>query len=207
MFKFEFMTQTQIGELFDVSSHQIGKWLVEIGLRTLKKHPSGLAFDGGFVSQAPSRNDGYNWAWHSAKTVTALEKAGHRRIPNPPSYLVEPPKLKGPFGNGGNTANGYDVVNGDGSVAIVVTGEKNADFVVKLLNFADDKGALEMDGDGEQIKNYPHRDFLKNENRDGITKVFRRSIMASEKEWVQSFLGRLQECLRSRDKDEMEYLR
>jgi hypothetical protein len=42
-----------------------------------------------------------------------------------------------------NEANGYDIVNGDGSVyTIVVTGEKNADFVVRLLNLAHTHGTL-----------------------------------------------------------------
>lgn len=143
MYRFKFMTQTQIGELFGVSSHQIGKWLVEIGLRTVAKHPSSDAFDGGFITQAPSRNDGYNWAWHSVKTVAALETAGHRRIPNPPTFLVEPPKLNGPFGKRSNNSNGYDIVNGNGSVAVVVMGERNAEFVVKVLNLADEKGTVD----------------------------------------------------------------
>jgi hypothetical protein len=142
MYRFEFMTMSQIGELFGVSSHQVGKWLVEIGLRTDRKAPSQLAFGGDFVTQAPSRNDGYNWVWHSARTVAALEKAGHRRIYNPPTYLVHPAKLKGPFGKRGNTENGYDIVNGDGSVAIVVSGEENADFMVKVLTLADRHGVI-----------------------------------------------------------------
>jgi len=41
-----------------------------------------------------------------------------------------------------NEANGYDIVNGDGSLAIVVTGEKNADFLVQLLNLAHTHGTL-----------------------------------------------------------------
>ena len=171
MFKFEFMTQTQIGELFGVSSHQIGKWLVEIGLRTIKKYPSGLAFEGNFVSQAPSRNDGYNWVWHSAKTVAALEKAGHRRIPNPPLHLVEPPKLVGPFGKRGNFANGYDIVNGDGSVAVVVTGERNAEFLARLLNLADEKARWEGGwGRGADRRMKPAT--LEIENLAGIMNVF-----------------------------------
>jgi len=136
------MTLTQIGELFGVTSHQVGKWLVEIGLRTSDKRPSAEAFDGGYVEQRPSRNQGYNWCWDSAKTVEALEKAGHRRIPNPPPGLVDPPLLNGPFQTRPNTSNGFDVVNGDGSVAVVVTGERNALFLAKVLNTADQCGTL-----------------------------------------------------------------
>lgn len=123
MFRFKYMTLTQIGAIFGVSSHQVGKWLVEIGLRTPTKRPSREAFSGGYVEQGPSRNQGYNWCWDSEKTVEALEIAGHRRIPNPPQGLVDPPTLNGPFRTNPNSSNGFDIVSGDGSVAVVVTGE------------------------------------------------------------------------------------
>ena len=142
VFKYEFMTMTQIGQLFGVSSHQIGKWLVEIGLRTGGKSPSRAAFEYDFVTQAPSRNDCYNWVWNSARTVAALEKAGHERISNPPPYLVDPPKLNGPFKKRMNGQNGYDIVHGDGSVAIVVSGERNAEFLLRVLNLAHEKGTI-----------------------------------------------------------------
>jgi hypothetical protein len=142
VFKYEFMTQTQLGQLFGVTSHEIGKWLVEIGLRTDRKAPSHLAFDGDYVTQALGRNDCYNWVWHAGKTVAALEEAGHRRVPNPPPYLVDPPKLVGPFMTRENARNGIDVVNADGSVAIVVSGHRNAEFLVKVLNLADEKGVI-----------------------------------------------------------------
>jgi hypothetical protein len=143
MFKYEFMTLTQIGQLFDVSSHKVGAWLVAIGLRTQDKRPSRTAFDGDYVTQGPSRGTGYNWVWHSQRTTAALQKAGHRRISNPPSYLVDPPKLNGPFQKRANDKNGIDILNGDASVAIVVTGEPNADFVVRVLNAAHRTGYLE----------------------------------------------------------------
>ncbi len=137
MFRYEFMTLTQIGEIFGITSHQVGKWLVQIGLQTEAKRPSAAAFDGDFLSQGPSRSiDGYNWVWHSVRTVAALEKAGHRRISNPPPDLVDPPSLNGPFVSRTNEANGFDIVNGDGLVVVVVTGEKNADFILRLLNLA-----------------------------------------------------------------------
>ena len=142
MFRFEFRTLTQIGEVFGASSHQVGKWLVEIGLRTEGKRPSTAAFDGEFVTQGPSRGNGYNWVWHSVRTVAALEKAGHRRIPNPPPFLVDPPKLNGPFTTKANRTNGFDIVNADGSVAIVVSGPRNVELVARLLNLAEKHGFL-----------------------------------------------------------------
>ncbi len=142
MFRFEYMTQTQIGELFAVSSHQIGKWLVEIGLRTDGKSPSSMAFDGKYVTQTPSGEDHYNWVWHSARTVAALEQAGHRRIPNPPLFLADPPKLSGPFMTRENCHNGYDILNGDKSVAAVVFGRQNVELVAKVLNLAHQHGVI-----------------------------------------------------------------
>jgi hypothetical protein len=143
MYKFEYMTMRQIGQLFGVSSHVVGKWLVASGLRTPANRPSSAAFDGDYVAQGPGRNGGYNWCWASAKTVEALEKATHRRIPNPPPWLVDPPKLNGPFQKRANDKNGFDVVNGDGSVCVVVTGEPNADLLVKVLDAAHKTGVLE----------------------------------------------------------------
>ena len=142
MYKYKSMTLTQIGELFGATSHDVGKWLVKLGLRTEAKRPSSVAFDGTFVTQGPSRGDGYNWIWHSERTVAELEKAGHRRIFNPPPYLVDPAELVGPFEKRANETNGYDIVNGDGSVSAVVAGEKNVDCVVRLLNLAHAHGAL-----------------------------------------------------------------
>jgi len=142
VFRFEYMTLTQIGEIFGVSSHQVGKWLVEIGLRTPTKRPSREAFASGYVEQRPSRNQGYNWCWDSAKTIEALEKVGHPRIPNPPQELVDPPILNGPFQARPNNSNGFDIISGDGSVAVVVTGERNAAFLAKVLNTADQCGVL-----------------------------------------------------------------
>ena len=142
MFRFEYMTLTQIGEIFGVSSHQVGKWLVEIGLRGPEKRPSREAFASGYVEQRPSRNQGYNWCWHSEKTIKALEMAKHCRISNPPQELVDPPMLNAPFRTRPNSNNGFDVVNGDGSVAVVVTGERNAAFLAKVLNLADQGGVI-----------------------------------------------------------------
>ena len=140
MFHYEYMTQTEIGALFGATSHEVGKWLVEIGLRTPGKTPSDKAL-GSYVKQAPTGTEGYlNWVWHSERTVTRLEAAGHRRIYNPPLNLVEPPRLNGPFTRRANDTNGFDIINGDGSVAIVVSGMQNADCLLKMLNVADKGG-------------------------------------------------------------------
>lgn len=142
MYKYEFMTLTQLGQLFGVTSHQLGRWLVDIGLRNEKKRPSQKAFDGDYCKTGPSRGEGYNWIWHTEKTVQALTSAGHKMVSPPPLDLVEPPRLVGPFtqrlGDSGMT----EIAGGDGSVTTFVVGEKNAKVVCLLLNVAHRLGKI-----------------------------------------------------------------
>jgi hypothetical protein len=73
----DFMSQTELGTFFNVSSHQIGKWLISCGLRTAYKKPSPKAFNEGFVEQRPSTQPGtYFWVWHAEKTMKVLTEAG-----------------------------------------------------------------------------------------------------------------------------------
>jgi hypothetical protein len=72
-----YLTLTELGKLYGVSSHKIGKWLVSVGLQTPAKKPSGRAFREGYVEQRGSTQPGtYIWIWHSEKTMKALEEAG-----------------------------------------------------------------------------------------------------------------------------------
>jgi hypothetical protein len=141
--RFEFMTLTQLGEVFGTTSHQVGRWLVEIGLRTSAKKPSKAAFDGGYVKAGPSRNQGYNWIWHSERTVQALETAGHKLAIQPGCELLNQCRLSGPFAIQAHPQFGHQVINGDGSVAVWISGEQNAQFVCSLLNLADRNGVVE----------------------------------------------------------------
>jgi hypothetical protein len=51
--KYKCLTQTQLGSLFGASSHEVGKWLVEVGLRDKKtKKPTDAAHRGGFCETA-----------------------------------------------------------------------------------------------------------------------------------------------------------
>ena len=70
----DFLTQTQLGKLYGVSSHQIGKWLKNLGLRTEDGKPSKKAIRDGMVKQAPSTQPGtYFWNWHKAKTCAVFD--------------------------------------------------------------------------------------------------------------------------------------
>jgi hypothetical protein len=129
----EFTTMTELGKLFDESSHTIGKWLVDIGLRTPEMKTSKKAFDGGYVKQVPlpDNPDRYFWGWHRLKTIFALEAAGHIQVAH-----QRPGKLVGPFEARRSGINGFEIVSSDGTIAVWIIGEENANELVKLMNLA-----------------------------------------------------------------------
>jgi hypothetical protein len=130
------MTLTQLGQLFGVTNQQIGKWMASAGLRDDRGKPTKQAHDGGCCETAPSRNDGYIWAWRPEKVVPVLEQHGHTMLPMPPLELVEPPPMAGPFGCR-TVANGFtEVTNADGTVAALVPGRPQAEKLVAILNLA-----------------------------------------------------------------------
>jgi hypothetical protein len=68
-----FLSLTELGKLYGVSSHQIGKWLKQVGLRTKDNKPSPRAFKEGYVEQRGSTQPGtYYWIWHGEKTLKVL---------------------------------------------------------------------------------------------------------------------------------------
>lgn len=144
-FKYEYMSLTQIGDIFGTTSHKVGRWLVKIGLRYEGKQglrASKKAHDEGYVKDVGTGGGGYMWAWHTEKTVKALEDAGHEVVIQPGHDLLAPCRLNGPFEYRPNSQFGHEVVNGDGTVAVCVTGEENVRFVTRLLNLADKHGIV-----------------------------------------------------------------
>jgi hypothetical protein len=132
-------TLTELGTMFGVSSHVIGRWLVEIGLRTPDKRPSAEAFEGGYCQQAPTgRGQGYFWVWHAQKTIAALEKAGHSRKESAP----QAGRLVGPFTLEQSDTSEFRIVGTDGTVSVWVQGELKARQVLGLLNLGHDQGLL-----------------------------------------------------------------
>lgn len=126
-----YVNQTELGTLFGVSSHVIGRWLVEIGLRTADKQPSPAAFRGGYLEKSGLENGGYFYKWHRAKTVAALEQAGHQQIAQ-----MSAGRLNGPFTARQSSVNGYQIVNGDGTVSTWNMGKENARDLSCLMNLA-----------------------------------------------------------------------
>ena len=134
----EFTTMREIGKQFGVSSHVIGRWLVEIGLRTQYKQPSQEAFAGGYCTRQPmDRGPKSLVIWHVTKTVAALERAGHRQVIRPPTITMPTTtRLIGPFALEQSGVGGHVIVGGDGAKLVWVYGEDTAQKVLRLLNVA-----------------------------------------------------------------------
>ena len=139
------LTQGQLGEFFGVSSHKIGRWLIEVGLRTSEMEPSNKAIEGRFM-QMHSTDYGPRFpVWDKEKTVKALELAGHKRsqaADEPKESMVTP---TGPFTARRSSADGggFEIVGGDSTVAVWCRGERFAGRLALLLTVADRHGKLE----------------------------------------------------------------
>jgi hypothetical protein len=140
-YKVRHMNQGQLGSLFGVTSHVVGKWLVEIGLRDEKsKKPTAEAHHGGYVVQVWSGGN-YAWEWEPQKTVAALRRAGHQLVLDLPLDLVEPPALRGPFSISDDDAR--DILDVDGCVAVTTTSGTNTALVLRMLDAAYRTGTIE----------------------------------------------------------------
>jgi hypothetical protein len=126
------MSMRQLGKLFGVTSHQIGRWLTAKGFRTVEGKPSHFAFNGGFVERADNGRGGYYYVWQATKTIAALEQAGHCRIDQSPLEG----RLVGPFEARGNGGDGFEIVDSDGATVAWVRGEVAASKIDWLLNLA-----------------------------------------------------------------------
>ena len=82
----ELFTMKEIGKIFGVTSHVIGRKLKDLGMRTNEGKPSPAAFRGHYCGQRFTRDyENYCWAWHPEKTIKLLEKAGMRRVEDEPA--------------------------------------------------------------------------------------------------------------------------
>jgi hypothetical protein len=76
----EYLTMREIGWLFGVSSHVIGRTLKKVGLRFEDGKPTRLAFVGSYCEQRWTQDHGnYCWIWSKDKTISILEKSGLQR--------------------------------------------------------------------------------------------------------------------------------
>jgi hypothetical protein len=142
-YKYKTFTQSQLGQIFGVSSHVIGDWLCQIGLRDKEsKKPTKKAHYANLCETAPSGSLGYCWVWNAEETVDVLMKAGHLPISFPPRELVEQSTLKGPFNAKPLKDGSIEIANDDGGVCLIANSEATASQIIELLNLANKHGAL-----------------------------------------------------------------
>lgn len=79
----EYITLTELGEIYGVGARDVGSWLKGLGLREEDGRPSTEAIRDGLVRERPLEQDGYFWLWHRDKTCEVLDgmcypRAGQR---------------------------------------------------------------------------------------------------------------------------------
>ena len=81
----EYLSQTQLGRIYGVSSHQIGKWLKGLGLRNDSGQPTKLALSDGYAVQRPSTQPGtYFYVWNAERTTALFDGMQYpRAVHNP----------------------------------------------------------------------------------------------------------------------------
>ena len=125
----------QLGEYFGETSHVIGRWLKEMGVRLPNGEPTEEAKDAGVaVLVVPPDGSHVFWVWDKEKTLTLLERAGHQRLTPPHADGPAPTKLLGPFTARPNGGDGFEIVDANGIVGIWCRGEWLSGVLVKLLN-------------------------------------------------------------------------
>ena len=79
--RFSFSTMRQLGEIFGVSSHVVGRALKQMGLRTPDGKPTYRAQDDGLVMLAAGPQPWVPlWLWHRELTTALLEEAGFEAV-------------------------------------------------------------------------------------------------------------------------------
>lgn len=142
-FRFAYMSLRQLGELYGVTSHKVGKWLKDLELRDEEGLPTKKAHDGRYCKQTSAGEKCTLWVWEAEKTVAVLKNDGHPMLLDPPRDLVSPAILNGPFAVRATSDSICVIENGDESDCIRVNNKMTADVVVRLLNAAHKSGHLD----------------------------------------------------------------
>ena len=76
----KYLSQTELGVLYGVTSFRIGKWLVEAGVRDRNGKPTAEAFRLGIVSTRPSTNPGtFFYVWSQGEVENLFHDLGYER--------------------------------------------------------------------------------------------------------------------------------
>lgn len=136
--EYQYLTQKQLGKLFGATPHQVGKWLIEVGLRTADKKPSYKAHKEGYAEWINSGGKMF-YAWNRTKTISELERHGYRRQAQ---ELDQTADEKHDFAVIPLEDGLFDVVGPTDKLVIRATEKAAAEEIVKLLNLAAKYGKL-----------------------------------------------------------------
>lgn len=91
----EYWTMKEIGNELGLTSHQVGKQLKSLGLRTVDGRPSLEAFQGGYCAQRWTQDkQHYLWAWDAEKTLELLVKQSGQTTTGAPTSGHPRPREK-----------------------------------------------------------------------------------------------------------------
>ena len=76
-FKDKYVSQTQIAELFGMTSVELGKILMQLGLRDRDRMPTAVARERHLTVYTPLKNGTPHVMWGKYATVKLLTEAGH----------------------------------------------------------------------------------------------------------------------------------
>ena len=109
----EYISLTELGQLYRVSSHAVGKWLKILNLRMQNGKPSPRAFYEGFVSQQPSRQpDTFFYVWNRKMTTELLDRMEYPRVKTESEEAVQ-----GEFTVRQQAdSDGQEILNADGEI-------------------------------------------------------------------------------------------
>ena len=74
----EYITLTELGALYGVTSHKVGKWLREAGLRDKRGNPIN---EGLWMTTETLAPNGFTpfFVWHRQSTIRLLDSLGYQR--------------------------------------------------------------------------------------------------------------------------------
>lgn len=84
----EYKSMREIGKHFGATSHEVGKWLQNLGLRDANKEPTPRAVDEEWIAKLPSTQPGtWFYGWHEKRTIELfkqMEYVGKHGLPSTP---------------------------------------------------------------------------------------------------------------------------
>lgn len=145
---FEFVSLTQLGQIFGVTPKEIDNGLVECGLR--KRHkPTDKAKAGGFVTTVEMPGGESFYTWHRERTMAALSALRSRPfgqdqidqvvMPLNPNSITEFRPPLGPFTLKQTDGVGLQFVDANGITWLHGTDEAFANQILELMKKAHEK--------------------------------------------------------------------